>query len=710
MASGPLQSEKVVRFGPFETNLLTGEMRKYGIRVRLGGQPTEILTALLETPGEIVTREELRRRLWADDTFVEFENGLNNAVKKLRSVLGDSAGKPLYIETLHRVGYRFVAPIELTNSAAIVSDGLAPAAATEVPPKTGTPFNWRKWSVAFAMAIAAIAGYAVLVPPPMPTATNFIERPISEHLDGFARLVTDGARVYFLERSGDRHNLVQTSTAGGPTSPVAAPFRGTRIFDVSRDETEFLIGNFEVARLGLPLWIWPVQGGSPIRVGEVIADDASWAPNGQHILYARRNDIRVVARDGSGDRLLIHTTGRPYWIRFSPDGRKMTFSVDSIQTDEGTLWEAAADGSDAHMRFPGWSAPPSECCGEWTPDGKYLLFSSRHAGFENLWVVRERRDLLHWRLPGPVQLTPTARALGLGVLTRNGTRAFVRAWNEDSRFEQYDFSSGSFRSRQTMQGAFGLIPSLDGAKVAVMKNDWTLWDTKADGSDALQLTAPPLEAAQPQWSPDGTQIAFEAHTPGSLVRTYVVNAVGGPIQEILPDAGEQGVPAWSPDGTQIAIAVNVFPPPDAKVPRGIFLVNWKTRQGHQVAGSEGLTSPMWSPDGKYFIAKTADERAILSFDARTQTWKTIANGAVLSGVTWSRDSRYLYVQKFADEGQPIYRLRVPGWEWERVVDFASAIKEGFDLCVLQSAAEDGSLIVRLSSSGGQVYALDLNLP
>lgn len=113
MASGSVQPEKIVRFGPFETNLHSGETRKYGVRIRLGGQPTQILVTLLERPGEAVTREELRRHLWADHTFVEFENGLNNAVKKLRGALGDSADKPLYVETLPRVAYRFVAPIEL---------------------------------------------------------------------------------------------------------------------------------------------------------------------------------------------------------------------------------------------------------------------------------------------------------------------------------------------------------------------------------------------------------------------------------------------------------------------------------------------------------------------------------------------------------------------------------------------------------------------
>src|SRR6202047_4351835 len=100
------------RFGPFEVDLHTHELWKYGTRIRLVGQPFEILALLLSKPGELVTREELRGRLWPGDTFVDFNHGLNAAVNKLRDVLCDSADTPKYIETLPRRGYRFVAPVE----------------------------------------------------------------------------------------------------------------------------------------------------------------------------------------------------------------------------------------------------------------------------------------------------------------------------------------------------------------------------------------------------------------------------------------------------------------------------------------------------------------------------------------------------------------------------------------------------------------------
>jgi eukaryotic-like serine/threonine-protein kinase len=113
--SQPPSQPRSVRFGPFEVSFPARELRKHGARVRLPGQPFDVLAILLEHAGDVVTREELRQRLWAADTFVDFEHGMNNAVKKLRAALGDSADAPLYVETLARVGYRFIAPLEQTT-------------------------------------------------------------------------------------------------------------------------------------------------------------------------------------------------------------------------------------------------------------------------------------------------------------------------------------------------------------------------------------------------------------------------------------------------------------------------------------------------------------------------------------------------------------------------------------------------------------------
>src|SRR5687767_10329455 len=135
MAAAPNLPGTLYRFGIFEANPATGELWKKGARLKLQEQPFQVLLALLERPGELVTREALQQRLWKHDTFVDFDHSLNTAVNKLREALGDSAGSPRFIETLARRGYRFLAPVEVVAPAPAVGqpDSAMPTGSPEVP-------------------------------------------------------------------------------------------------------------------------------------------------------------------------------------------------------------------------------------------------------------------------------------------------------------------------------------------------------------------------------------------------------------------------------------------------------------------------------------------------------------------------------------------------------------------------------------------------
>src|SRR5712692_779390 len=114
--SGTRNARRILRFGVFELDVRTGELRKHGVKLRLQGKPLQVLQALVERPGEVVTREELQRRLWPSDVFVDFDSGLNTAANRLRIALGDSADSPRYVETLNRAGYRFIAPVAVVGA------------------------------------------------------------------------------------------------------------------------------------------------------------------------------------------------------------------------------------------------------------------------------------------------------------------------------------------------------------------------------------------------------------------------------------------------------------------------------------------------------------------------------------------------------------------------------------------------------------------
>src|SRR5580658_7466068 len=141
------------RFDAFEVDMRSGEVRKHGIRLKLHGQPFQVLSLLLEHPGDLVTREELREKLWPADTFVDFDTSLNSAVKKLRDALCDSAEEPRYIETVPRRGYRFIAPVEngARLASATVEPQIAPVLALQPPPK-----RWNKLRVAVAAGVAGL--------------------------------------------------------------------------------------------------------------------------------------------------------------------------------------------------------------------------------------------------------------------------------------------------------------------------------------------------------------------------------------------------------------------------------------------------------------------------------------------------------------------------------------------------------------------------
>jgi len=145
-----MSDPSLVRFGAFELDLRTGELRKHGIRRKIQDQPFQVLQALLERPGELVTREELQRRIWPEGTFVDFDQSLNRAINKAREALGDSAENPRYIETMARRGYRFIAPVERPQAPAPVEKPPQPAVPAPPPLPSRPAATWfgvelRRW-------------------------------------------------------------------------------------------------------------------------------------------------------------------------------------------------------------------------------------------------------------------------------------------------------------------------------------------------------------------------------------------------------------------------------------------------------------------------------------------------------------------------------------------------------------------------------------
>ena len=194
----PPSPSPVYRFGVFQANLAARELRKHGVRIRLPGQPFCILSMLLEKPGEVVTREEMRQRLWSSDTFVDFEHSLNSAIKKLRAALGDTPENSRYIETVPRMGYRFIAPVEEISATDTTVDAAEVNVPTSVKEVKETPRPTWLASVGIAVCLLAALGAYVLwsnsKPRPQPLSRRLMLAVLP-----FENLTGDAGQDYFSD-------------------------------------------------------------------------------------------------------------------------------------------------------------------------------------------------------------------------------------------------------------------------------------------------------------------------------------------------------------------------------------------------------------------------------------------------------------------------------------------------------------------------------
>src|SRR5208283_2949209 len=202
--------------------------------------------------------------------------------------------------------------------------------------------------------------------------------------------------------------------------------------------------------------------------------------------------------------------------------------------------------------------------------------------------------------------------------------------------------------------------SQDGQRVAYVSfPEGTLWTSKMDGSQKLQLSYPPLYALLPRWSPDGKQIAFSAVSPGQKTKMYTVSIDGGTTREMIPeDPQDQYDPSWSPDGTRIVIAEGFDNPGST-----IRILDVKTHQISTLPGSKGLYSPRWSPDGRSLLAMPFDSSSLMLFDFAAQRWEGIAKVSA-AFPQWSKGGDSIY---FLSGDQPsVMRVRVRDRKIERV--------------------------------------------
>jgi Tol biopolymer transport system component len=322
--------------------------------------------------------------------------------------------------------------------------------------------------------------------------------------------------------------------------------------------------------------------------------------------------------------------------------------------------------------------------------------------------MREPIGRFRWRASEPVQLTTGPLSFDALAPSPDGKRVFVDAYQGRGELVRYDFKSRQFVPFLSGISAGELDFSRDSKWITYISYpEATLWRSRADGSDRLQLTYPPVAAGLPRWSPDGKQIAFVDVQPGRPWKSFVISAQGGTPQEVLPMNQVQVDATWSPDGKKLALGRN----PSAG-PLAIDLVDLSTHQVSTIPGSQNVFSPSWSPDGQYLAATTSDSSKLLIFDFKTQKWSDwISEPGSIGFLNWSQDGRYLYYDRAYTDHPTFRRVKVGQTTSEQIADLKGLLRYSSPAYGSWSGiAPDGSPLFVRDLSTDEIYALDLELP
>lgn len=737
---------KLVSFGTFEVDLDVGEIRKSGMRIHLPGQPFRLLVALLDHPGELLTREELQHEIWGTNTNVDFERGLASAVNKLREALGDSAEQPRYIETLARKGYRFIAPVRVSDGPLFGDEHTQPGIADRLPtsaegsvgalPSVEAPLpGWlprasekplrtlsasRLWRVALlgGETIALVILTALLThnwgqssgnpAPPhieqLTQATNISPGPPNP--ETILSIATDGPRLYVPVLVNGRSQLSSLALNGTEPEPINMPsdLSSGAITGISHDGSRLLVRSLQTRAPEQPLWIVPTAGSGASRVGEVLAHDATWMPGDESILFASGNDLGVVQLSNGAISSYASLPGRPFWMRWSPDGKKLRFTLLDPTTHTSSLWELDAATRKAHrLSFPGLSNMDL-CCGTWTPSGDQFTFQGGDVHESNLWVVGTGEQAR------PVQLTNGPIRFTSPVPSREGRTVFAFGVAQPEGTRIYDNTLHRFApAPHFLQNAQRVTFSRDGGWVAWTDPQERLWRARSkDGADLLRLSDSDLEVFAASWSPDGKQLLLMARQPGKTWQIFTVSASGGAIHLVLDDGQNLADPQWSADGSEIVFGREADLMGKEIGPHDIRLLDLRSHQIRSLPGSQDLFSPRWSPDGLWIAALSRDQDRLVVYNANEGTWKTLFTGGAADPV-WSTDSRSIYFHAFARPDSAIMRASMDG-KVETVTDLSKLGSPTAESYFFSGITPDGSPLIETRVGTGNLYSVELPQP
>jgi serine/threonine protein kinase/Tol biopolymer transport system component len=590
------------------------------------------------------------------------------------------------------------------------------------PPAQRQPTNRRQlvMLVLAAVLIALLAAdFWIRTPLPAPRVISITQ--ITDDASPKFRMASDGIRLYFSGMMNGRGRLAQVSSTGGEAAEIRTPFPFVILNGVSSRRSQLLItsrsgeGGLLGAGTPDPIWAIPVPAGSPLRMGTLVADSAGWSADGLQLAYSVGHDLFLAKWDGSDAHKLVTIDGYPMDPVFSPDAKQVRFGFVAPDRSAISIWEIATQGTGMRPLLSGWHPNADSCCGRWSADGHYYFFVSGQNTQYDIWALEETAGILHKRNKEPLPITTGPLSYYEPVPGAQPNRLFVIGEQRRAELQRYDVKSGQFVPYLAGISAGQIDYSPDGnwiTYVAYPQN--TLWRSRLDGSEKLQLSNPPLIADMPRWSPDGKKIAFVGSR--NLQKVYVVSADGGTPEELRPNTKDnEDDPSWTPDGA--AILFSRYPQQvfggATREDYSILRFDLDTKQSSTIPGSPGLFGIRRSPDGRRLSALTVDSYKLLLFDSATAKWSELTTGQSIQYPNWSHNGKYIYFQDTPTNGSlEIDRVSVENGQRERIASLKDVSLVALPVanspwCGLTS---DDSPLVMHEAGNRDIYSLELQLP